>query len=225
MNFLQLVNQLQFESGAGNAPLQTVVGQTGESLRLVDWIRQANMRIQTMYVDWKFLRSQLLPTFITGIGVQDYAAPEDHNYWNMTSFVIDDIDVPAVEFHPITDRFEVTGTGRPDKVVILDDNKLRVWPIPDAGYQIEAEYFIQPVDLDPTASDPNTQISLIPEQFHWLIIYDALRYYANYENAAEIMNQAREGIALWMPKLEAHQLRGSQAGTIADGNEIVIRAS
>lgn len=224
MNFLQLVNQLQFESGAGNAPLTTVIGVSGESKRLVDWVRQANMRIQTMYVDWKFLRSQLEPTFITGIGIQDYAAPEDHNYWNLKSFVIDDIDVSAVEFHPLTDRFQRTGTGRPDKVVILDNNQLRLWPVPDAGYLVEAEYFIKPVDLDPEDTDANAQLSLIPEQFHWLIVYDALRYYANYENAPEIMNQAREGIALWMPRLEAHQLRGSQVGTIADGNEIVIRA-
>jgi hypothetical protein len=224
MNFLQLVNQLQFESGAGNAPLTSVIGQTGETKRLVDWVRQANIRIQTMYVDWKFLRSQLEPTFITGIGMQDYAAPDDLNYWNMKSFVLDDIDIRATEYHPIDDRFQSNTIGRPDKVSVLDDNQLRFWPVPDGGYLVEAEYFIKPVDLDPMVVDANSQISLIPEQFHWVIVYDALRYYANYENAPEIMNQAREGIALWMPRLEAHQLRGSQVGTIADGNEIVIRA-
>ncbi len=224
MNFLELVRALQFESGAGNAPVGTVVGQVGEAKRLVDWIRQANYRIQTMYVDWKFLRSQLLPTFLTGIGEQDYAPPDDLNWWNTKSFKIDGIIIPVDEFRPELYLDDLPTDGRPSRATILDNNFLRVDPTPDDAYRIEAEYFIRPVDLDPDLVDANLQISLIPEQFHWLLVYEGLRYYANYENSQDSKTQAMEGIQLWMPRLEAHQLRGSQPGSIADGNEIVIRA-
>lgn len=224
MTFLELVRALQFESGAGNAPIGTVVGQVGESKRLVDWIRQANYRIQTMYVDWKFLRSELLPTFLTGIGERDYAPPDDLNWWNKKSFKLDDNILTVDEYRPEFYPDFAVPTGRPSRATVLDNNFLRFNAIPDAAYLVEAEYFIRPVDLDPDLVDANLQISLIPEQFHWLLVYEGLRYYANYENSQDAKTQALEGIELWMPRLEAHQLRGSQPGSIADGNEIVIRA-
>jgi hypothetical protein len=227
MNFLQLVQQLQLESGAGNAPITNVSSQIGEGRRLVDWISSANLRIQSMYVDWKYLRSELPDTYQTGIGQQDYAPPDDLNYWNKKSFIVDDIDIPAFEFRPRIDRLnrnDDTDEGRPNTVAVLDNNQLRFYPTPDDAYVVEAEYWVRPIDLDPTATDANSQISLIPEQFHWLIVWEGLRYYANYENAEDSKAQAMEGIALWQPKLEAHQLRGSQDGTVADENVIVIRA-
>ena len=58
MNFLQLVNQLRVECGVSGPPLTTVAGQIAgsENARMVSWIQQAWIDIQTSKEDWLFLR-------------------------------------------------------------------------------------------------------------------------------------------------------------------------
>src|SRR5271155_4174483 len=67
-NYLQLCQDLYREVGAaGGTPanaIPTTVNTTGEILRLVNYIHDAELDIQNMWVDWKWLRKQL--TFYTG---------------------------------------------------------------------------------------------------------------------------------------------------------------
>lgn len=55
--FLGLVQRLRQESGAsGTGPVSTI-GQTGELNRMVNWINDAWMDIQSLHQNWQFLRS------------------------------------------------------------------------------------------------------------------------------------------------------------------------
>lgn len=219
MNFLELVQALQEESGSGSATISTIVGVTGETLRLRNWISRANHTIQTRYADWRFLYAEA-STIVTGIGTADYALPSTLNLLNKRSFKRDGVTLDDVYEYKVED-FPTASTGTPHDVYLLQGGNIRLWPTPDAAYTITYDYWTTPVALDAT---DNTDVSIIPAQFHPTIVYLALSYYANYEDAKEIKVQAQEGLLEWMPRLEAHQLSGHQEGSVADNNEIVIIA-
>src|ERR1700683_3935938 len=98
--FLQLVQDLYREVGAaGGTPttaIPTTVGVTGEILRLVNYVHDAELEIQNIWVDWKWLRKTL--TFYTGTQNQTgifttqngavSATPTDLAEWDWESFFI-----------------------------------------------------------------------------------------------------------------------------------------
>src|ERR1700747_1122553 len=98
--FLQLVQDLYREVGAaGGTPssaIPTTVGVTGEILRLVNYVHDAELDIQNKWVDWKWLRKTL--TFYTGTQNQTgifttlngaiSAQPTDLAEWDWKSFFI-----------------------------------------------------------------------------------------------------------------------------------------
>src|SRR6266404_8426396 len=98
--FLALVQDLYREVGAaGGAPanaIPTIVGATGEILRLVNYVHDAELEIQNLWVDWKWLRKTL--TFYTGAQDQTgiyttqngsvSAFPTDLAEWDWESFFI-----------------------------------------------------------------------------------------------------------------------------------------
>src|SRR5882762_4723038 len=63
--FLQLVGDLFREVGAAGLAPVTTVNQQGEALRLVNYIHDAELDIQNLWVDWKWLRKTL--TCYTGV--------------------------------------------------------------------------------------------------------------------------------------------------------------
>lgn len=220
MDFLSLVQALQEESGTSSATISSLAGVTGEALRLKNWVRRANLAIQSKYTNWNFLFVDADVIASTGIGTADYAAPNDINQWDRASFKIDGVRVDESNVLTYTpSEFPDAQSGTPTRVYIMPDKSLRLWPTPASALDVVAAYWKVPVDLS-----VNADVSLIPAQFHPLIVYEALRYYANWEKAEEIKAQALEGIAEWMPRLEASELPDKQAITRSDGNMIQIIA-
>lgn len=221
MNYLQKVQALQEESGSGSSQISTVVGVTGEILRLKNWIDTADLTIQSQYVDWKFLWREGAP-IVTGIGSSDYVGPENLNVWDFESLKIDGQKLSDVQYYE-TENFPTSASaGRPTSVFVLPNNRLRLYPTPDAAYTITADYWAVPQSMKLTTPQDTAQ-SVIPSQFHRVVIYTALQMLAKWENAPELANLAQDGIEQWYPKLEAHQLPGQhQMGTRADGNFFTI---
>lgn len=82
MNFLGLVQRLRQEAGAsGTGPL-TVAGQSGELQRLVNWTNDAWLDIQSLKLDWDWMRSSFAFQTVAGqaiypasqMGIQNYAS-------------------------------------------------------------------------------------------------------------------------------------------------------
>lgn len=220
MDFLTLVQALQEESGSGGSAITTIVGATGETLRLRNWIARADLAIQAQFTDWKFLHVEDDST-TTGSGTADYAAPSDLRAWDRDSFRVEASLVDrAVEWN-IRDYPLPTSSGQPSEIFILPDNQLRVHPVPDGAYTILGNYWKKPVQLDST---DDTDTPQIPTEFHPLIVYVALSYYANWEQAPEIKRQAQEGYDFWWPLLVASQAPHHSEGTMSSGNNIVITA-
>lgn len=201
-NFRELVEELATEYCGASAP-NSVTNQKGESKRFVDWINRANKDLQNLWANWKFL--WVNSTFSTVTDQRAYTPFTDIGEWNATQFYIGD-DPLAVTYHETSGRFDQTETGKPHTVVIMPDNSLQLYPLPDAAYSINCEYYRAPQELK-----ENTDISLIPEKFHDVIVLRAVVKYAHYESAPELLELARVEYPERLTQLEASQLPGQNS--------------
>ncbi len=198
--FIELVQQLHIESGAsGSTPPGSVVGQTGEIERLVNWVRQADLYVQSSWHNWNFLYKRYQQSTTTD--VDTLQPPSDLNIWDHMTFTVDGDPIEAKEYISVK-RFSFdTNTNTPSLVIIMPDSSLKFQPIPDAAYQIEADYFIRPIPLQ-----NNNDISKIPAQYQQIIIGRALILYGNYEAAPEIVEQGEQIYQEVIGQLESSQL-------------------
>ena len=206
--FLELVIDLHTETGASGVAPATVLNQTGENARLVNWIVRADYKAQTKWINWKFLRSTWTTGNVTADTVATLAKPATLKTWDLATFKItypgetDVYPLPAVEFEEIKTEILSTDTGIPSRVIIMPDDSLQFDPVPNGAYTITADFYLKPVKLA-----ANTDVSLIPEEHHDdVILGRALMYYGNYENALEIKKQGEEMYAEGLVEMENHQL-------------------
>lgn len=204
--FLELVQELQQESGASGDEITSVVGQQGENKRMVDWIRKADVYIQDRWLNWKFLWNQVQLNTTTG-GVS-LAAPTDLNFWDYKTLKLNTgaasaIDEPleVAEHDSIKWLVRDQQQAQPSLVIIMPDNSIEFNPVPNASYQIKADYFRKP-----TPMAANDDVSLIPETYHNAILGRGLVLYANYEGAEEIKVQGQEIFDEVFGRLENHEL-------------------
>jgi len=204
---LELVQDLQREVGAsGTAPITSVVSQVGEAQRLVKWIQESDMYIQNRWLNWKFLWDQV--QLNTSSGNPALAAPTNLNFWDPKTFKINDggandldEDLSYAEHDSIKWLIRDTTENKPSLAIVMPDNTLEFEPVPNAVYQIKADYFIKP-----TPMAANNDVSLIPENYHQAILGRAIILYANYENAPEIKAQGEEIFEEVYGRLENHEL-------------------
>jgi len=196
MNLLQLVNQARVECGVSGPALTTAVGQTGESGRMVAWVVQAWIDIQTSKEDWLFMRESF--DFNTTANVWEYsptnAGLTDFGNWKRDSFRCasdltlyrDEQLLNYMEWTTFRNLYRYANmrntTARPVVVSIMPNKDLAFGSTPDGIYVIDGEYYTQPVTLAADADTP-----LLPTRFHMAIVYRSMMYYAGYEAAPEVM--------------------------------------
>lgn len=195
MNYLALANRLRSESAISGNAIPSVIGQTGEYKHLIDWINMAYVDIQNMHVNWEFLRKDL--AFDTIAGVQNYSDTgiglADLGEWSIDSMrvylksagISNEQYLLPVSWDEFRESFLFgstrSQTGMPVNVAAKPDDSLVIYPIPDAIYSINGEYFRAPHEL---ALD--TDLPLIPTKFHMVIVWRALMMYAMHANAQEL---------------------------------------
>jgi|HubBroStandDraft_4_1064222.scaffolds.fasta_scaffold00106_24 hypothetical protein len=249
MTFLQLVQQLYREVGAaGGTPttaIPTTANTTGEILRLVNYVHDAELDIQNMWVDWKWLRQTL--TFYTaaqnqtGIfttsGGSISAYPTDLAEWDWKSFFIYPVNATSpqplatAEWQEVRNQvFNTTSYTQPWRVIVMPNNTFRFDNIPDQSYQCFCEYRTVPYDLKNDAD-----VSNIPTRFANRVILEMARLkYGMFENAPEQVAQAKlqlygtvtdDGIPTNMgllAALENDQLPNRKNSRRQQGNNIVV---
>ena len=251
LTYLQLCQKLFLEVGAsGGTPtnaIPTTVGVTGEIQRLVGYVHDAELDIQNIWVDWKWLRKQL--PFYTGTQNQTgifttlngatSAFPLDLAEWDWKSFMIypqgSTFPQPlkTTEWQEVRNfPFNVTSFTQPWQVIVMPDNTLRFDNIPDQSYQCYCEYRAVPYDLK-----NDGDVSNIPARFaNRLIIEFARLKYGLFENAPEQVAHAKlniygevnnDGIPNnqgLLAALENDQLPNRKNSRRQQGNNIVIDA-
>ena len=207
--FLQLVQDLYREVGAaGGTPttaIPTTQNTTGEILRLVNYVHDAELEIQDLWVDWKWLRQTL--TFYTGTQNQTgifttlngavSAYPTDLAEWDWKSFFIYPVNstspqyLKTAEWQEVRNEvFNTTSFNQPYRVIVMPNNTFRFDNIPDQSYQCFCEYRTVPYDLKNDAD-----VSNIPARFANRLIVEWARFkYGLFEGASEQVAYAKLNI-------------------------------
>lgn len=201
MNFLELCQDMARESGISGS-LVSVVNQTGEAQRVVNWIIKAYRYIQNKHVDWKFLRADV--SFDTSVGNATYTAVaasvtgfgewcfagDDWRCYSKAAGVADEQHVSYMDY----DDFRATyamgtnrlSTGRPQIVTVRPDQTLQFWPTPDAAYTVIGEQYKAPLTLA-----KNEDVPIFAAKFHDAIVQRAMMFYGAFEGDAGVFGASQ----------------------------------
>ncbi len=215
MNLLQLTNQTRVECGVSGPTLSSVQNLTGESARILAWVQQAWIDVQTSKEDWLFLRETF--EFNTVASQWEYTAANagltDFGNWKRDSFRASSVNnlyrdeqllnyMDWTTYRNLYRYANMRNTlARPVVVSITPNKDLAFGSTPDQIYTINGEYYTQPVSL--TA---DTDIPGIPARFHMIIVYRAMMYYAGYESAPEVLSRGEFEYRRLYSRMEIDQL-------------------
>ncbi|GEK48434.1 hypothetical protein HPA02_27170 [Bisbaumannia pacifica] len=198
MTFLELCQRLRQEVGAaGNGPA-SIGGQSGEYARLIGWVREAWREIQVERRRWRFAWAQgsvaVEPAF------DQYPLPEDFEDWDEPTLRLGDKSLHALSWGEFRDRFR-DPKGSVQYVSIAPDSTLRLNAFPESSSEITFEYWRSPQVLEEGGDVPR-----LPERYHMAIVYRAMLQYGLYENAPEVVQQARMNYRGVISTMEVTQL-------------------
>lgn len=219
MNFLGLVQRTRQECEGVGTQITSVVSQTGEAKRYVDWVQSAWLHIQGLEPDWLFMRSSF--TFQTVIGTGDYttatAGATNFGHWFPDTFrcyltatgVSDEQFLAEWGYQDLRNvyRMGTQNNARPAIFAIKPgDKSIMLGPKPDAVYTVAGEYQRTATELS-SGDTPD-----IPTNLHMVIVYKAMEYYALFESAPEALSRAQTGYKDLLRQLRAVELPEIELG-------------
>jgi hypothetical protein len=233
MTFLELCQAVARESGtiSGTKPT-TVVGQTGRLLNVVSWTAEAYRMIQRERRDWRWLDAEFSGNTVAAQG--DYTPANmgitsrfvgwrlgpDHAKNSLSAYLTSTgrADEQWMVFYD-WERFEpvyrfgadATRAGRPVAFSVTPDNKIALWPIPDAVYTLRGRYRKGVQNLTADSDVPE-----MPDENHYAIVWRALMLLGTFDEAAPQMPAWQTFYAEQMKNLRNAQLpRISLGGPLA----------
>ena len=214
MTFLQLCQRVRQECGVSGTGPSSVVSQTGEMRRIVDWVNSSYEDIQLSRPNWNWLRADF--SFNTTINDGDYTPAQAGIATRFSQWDVDTIKSYRTslgisnEFalgELLYSRFRgvyLTGSqpsGTPIVFSIAPDRQLLLGAKPDAVFTVSGQYWKTPQALTVDADTPE-----MPAEYHLYIVWKALEMYAFYESAAEVMAKAEKYMRTYKNRLEQNQL-------------------
>ncbi len=234
---LEICQRIVLEA-AMSGTLSTTLSQTGMMLRAVTWCDQAWNDIQTKFDDWGFMRSSRLngggASFTTVAGTYRYplgtgagtvgVLAANFARWDELTFrtyltsagVGSEMDLPIINFDAWRDGYMMGAQQdvrtRPVVGAIAPDMTVCLGPPPIVGYTVEGDYFVAPQIFSADADVPTG----LPARFHMLIVWVAIKDYAFYMAAPEVLQRAREGYRdLMYPLTHTYRPRVREGAALA----------
>jgi hypothetical protein len=218
--FLSGCQDLRRECGVSGTGPSTVISQTGELGRLVNWYKQAWVEIQNKKPSWRWMRSQFT--------VQTVSSDDSYAYGDCTDSISSAVISRFKRWY--RDDFYIyltsAGVGTQTKLMWLDWddfkrmylvgtqtasgpahvsidplNNIRLGPKPNGIYTLTGDYQKSAQSLALDADIPE-----MPADFHMLIVYQAMKKYSAYSAAPEVWAQAKDEASRMMRDLELDQL-------------------
>lgn len=218
MNFLQLCQRLRQEAGLTGSGPTTTVGQTGISKQIVDWINTAYIDILSQHTNWHFMQDEF--SFETVASQRAYSIAEtgvtDLEKWKVDDYgsfrvylTSSGIANEQYMYSILWDDYRQmylygatrTAEGLPSYFSIQPDKGLNFYLVPNDIYTITGEYFKVPTELSGDTDEP-----IFPSQFHILIIWRALMFYAGFDAANEKYVMGKNEYTKVLMRLEIDQL-------------------
>lgn len=184
MTYLELVRLLMQEAAVNTTPsgLTTVVDQSGELARVVEWVRDAWLDIQGTK-KWTFLWEQA--DIVIPAGFNALAGDLPASRWDrFTTYRIDPVsgqlrDLDYVPWQRFSLEYRILGNA--DSMTawtVRPDNAFVVNAPAGANTTFNVQRYRNPQNLAADADEP-----LLPEDLHKLIVFHALVKYAGYDEA------------------------------------------
>lgn len=198
----------------------TVINQTGEMGRIVNWISAAWIDIQSAHQDWEWMKAscsfptvagQALYSPTTDIGLTDFGM------WDQDSFRVyqtsaglgSEAFLAYSEWDDWRDTYQKgtarTSQSQPFEITVSPNKSLGLGSVPSAGYTVLGDYYKVPAEMA-----ANTDTPTMPTQFHMAIVYRAMMLYGSYEAAAEKYQHGQIEFNKMFRRLELDQLQPMQ---------------
>lgn len=225
--FVQLANEMRSLSGVQGTGPADVTTAVNIELKIVNYIINAWIDIQSNAKRWKWMQLDYLP--VGGNPLQSIATTSDYvlsgvhetrtgtfrSYLTATgtSGRQPMIWVPWNRYRATYDMTTQTSDDRPLVVTRRPNGDLRFYPTPDAVYSLEFEYMKTAQVLA-----VNTDVPEMPSEFHQLIVYEALKRYGTAEDAPELVqlgdsagghdgSMGRPATGLWLSLIRNQELK------------------
>lgn len=192
--FLQLCQLTREKCGISGGGPAAVANQSGENARIVNWVQESWLELQGYSPDWGWMRADF--DLETIAGQQAYAPSAagiiDFLRWHTDTLrvyrtadgVADEQFLVEWDYGVFRDVYQYS-TQTPSRPTVFAvhprDKSILLGPIPDGAYTVRGEYQRAPRPFTAGTDTPS-----LPEQYHMLIVYGAMKRYAFYENAPEV---------------------------------------
>lgn len=218
--YLELVKKLASKSGSMDEDaITTVTGLAGRSRKMANWVSEAYTNIQISRRDWGWLVTEFEWPLIPGTAVYTpasfnldrFATWEMDRQWYMPLTIRDDSigvsdenALPQMSFEQYRTRYgrgDQSDLNRPVDWAISPRNEILFGPYPDAAYVVRGQYVKGPQTLA-----GNSDIPEMPERFHQLIVWEALRLMMLDDGAYQEVSFPTQEMATLRHLLEIDQL-------------------
>ena len=216
MTYLELCQALRREAGVSGSGPASVASQTSMYGKIVSWVEQAWTEIQLSRPQWRFMISQF--EFDTIAAQRDYTAAgvniTDFSLWDSDSFLIYEKSVGEIDQNRLRfltypnwrdgyrNQMNVRDDDRPTLFTIMPNSSVRFEARPDKIYTIDGDYKRSAQVFSENADTPTG----LPDDFHMIIVWRALMFYADDQNAGDSMDKAIAGYDTLLNRLENEQL-------------------
>ncbi len=215
-DFLTISQKVFREAGTGSGVKPAAVtGQVGRLLNIVNWVIDACTEIQNGQASWRFMRKTFSGTLTSGTST-----------YTAASFSITDFAEWITEQDVVTMYLTATGVSdegrlrfidwqtwrvkygrgsqtnnRPTEYAISPAGDFVVGPIPNDTYTVNGEYRRTAQVLA-----ANTDIPIIPERFHDVITWEAIKKVAEFDEDPGLYAKGKTRLAPLMFDMRRDQL-------------------
>ena len=193
MNFLDIAKTVRSLAGIQGTGPTSVVDAQGIEAVIVQFVKDANVDIQSLREDFEFMEAT--QTFLTVPGQSTYTRATIFNSadpplktYKHGSFCITDLSgqkhwLREYEYYETLEHRYLNDTQRslPKEVGINAQRSVVVKQTPDNNYTVQFKYYRNPQILS-----VNSDVPWIPSAFHNLLVYKALEKVAVYLSQPEI---------------------------------------
>jgi len=198
VNLLKMCQRVFSEAGI-SGQITSCENQTGEALRVVQWVAQSYSDIlNDQGMVWRFIHKTYTKQLTAGKGAYSFEEIGVPNgvQWDTREMRVavnadlsDETFLEHMRFPAFKDFWlfssRRTVEGRPLNVATDNEMNLRIAPIPDQPYWLSFQAEAMAPDL---VSNEDTPV--FPERYHMAIVWKALREYGMFEAAPEVVSRA-----------------------------------
>ncbi len=221
MTFLEICKLTRQECGLQGEGPASVTDRRGMEKRIVDWVAEADMLVQTLSSDWDFLWTEF--TLDTIAGSDEILKPNNLGMWDRESFAVNrgSVDGRPIAFIPYDQwRLQVNlkENQAPTSLTIMPNGNLRLTAPADGVYPIYANHW-----ASPTRMSENTSTPAYPSRFHRIVIARAKMFFFEDQEAWNNYQSAEKEYGAILEDLTSYASPGQQPLAQAQPDELVVR--